>query len=215
MAPGERIVVFVHGLWMTGHESVFLRRDLRTRLGARTEVFSYRSVAQDVGENAQALSMFLAGLPASRLDLVAHSLGGLVVLKCLEQRPPAAPGRAVLLGSPLQGSATARSLARVPLLKTILGHGITQESAVPEHRAWRGSRELGVIAGNLPLGLGQLFAPLDVPHDGTVAVQETELPGAADRIVLPVSHTGMVFSPKVSYQCACFLDHGRFDHGAA
>jgi len=201
--------------WLQARRRASQRRDLRARLGARTEVFSYPSVARDVGDNARALSAFLTSLTASRLDLVAHSLGGLVVLKCLELRPPAAPGRVVLLGSPLQGSATARSLARVPLLKAILGRGITQESVTPEHRSWRGSRELGVIAGNLPLGLGQLFASLDVPHDGTVAVQETELPGAADRIVLPVSHTGMVFSPKVSYQCACFLDHGHFDHDAA
>ena len=214
MSSGERIVVFVHGLWMSGHESVFLRRELRERLDARTEVFSYRSVANDVGQNAQALSGFLAGLPASRLDLVGHSLGGLVILKCLEQSTLSAPGRVVLLGSPLQGSATARSLARIPLMKSVLGRGITQESELEQPRRWQGAREVGVIAGSLPLALGQLFAPLEGAHDGTVTVQETQLAGAADRIVLPVSHTGMMISSKVAEQCAYFLDHGRFDHEA-
>lgn len=213
-AQGGRIVVFVHGLWMSGHESILLRRELHAHLDARIEVFAYRSMANDMEENARSLSEFLAGLNSSRLDLVGHSLGGLVILKCLEDYPLERPGRVVLLGTPLQGSVAARSLEKLPILGNLLGRGITQESDRKTLRRWDGRREVGVIAGNLPVALGQLFAPLHGEHDGTVTVDETLLPGAADHIVLPVSHTGMMISSKVAHQCAFFLDHGRFDHEA-
>jgi pimeloyl-ACP methyl ester carboxylesterase len=212
MTGRPRTVVFVHGLWMTGHESIFLRRELRRELEAECAVFSYRSVVDDVTANAAALAEFLRSFDAPRLDLVGHSLGGLVILKCLEDHPLSVPGRVVLLGSPLQGSAVARALSRFPLLKAMLGRGIEQE-AVPEVvRHWRGQREVGVIAGSLSIGMGRLFAPLPEPNDGTVTVAETLLQGAADHVVLPVSHTGLVYSGLVAQQAAHFLRDGHFDH---
>jgi hypothetical protein len=72
------------------------------------------------------------------------------------------------------------------------------------------ARPLGVIAGNRSLGIGRLFARFSEPNDGTVAVRETQLDGAADRITLPVSHLGMMASPEVASQTAHFLREGRF-----
>jgi len=42
-------------------------------------------------------------------------------------------------------------------------------------------------------------------------VEETELPGTADRVVLRVSHTGMLFSAAVTRAAAAFLRSGQFD----
>ena len=53
------------------------------------------------------------------------------------------------------------------------------------------------------------------PNDGTICVEETELPGAADRIVLPVSHTGILFSAEAARQTASFLATGRFNARAS
>ena len=216
MSRRARTIVFVHGLWMTGRESIFLRRDLKRRLDAEAVVFSYRSVTDDLSANAGALDEFLRGIESDEIHLVGHSLGGLVILKCVEDDaeqtlgPKIAPGRVVLLGSPLQGIAVARSLSRLPVLKAVLGRSIVGEAHASVPRRWKGSRDLGVIAGNVSLGFGRLVAPLAVPNDGTVAVEETQLPGAADHIVLPVSHTSMVFSPEVMRQTARFLQTGRF-----
>ncbi len=212
MPHRERSVVFVHGLWMTGHEALFLRRDLRDRLNARTAVFRYRSVVNDVSENAAALQEFLAGLASRRLDLVGHSLGGLIILSCLERGPKLPPGRVVLLGAPLQGSAVARTLSQYPMLRAMLGKSIAAEAVGEIRRRWHGAREVGIIAGSQSMGLGRLVARIPEPNDGTVAVSETELPGSTDHLVLPVSHTSLVFSPLVAQQTAHFLDHGRFDH---
>jgi hypothetical protein len=48
------------------------------------------------------------------------------------------------------------------------------------------------------------------PNDGTVAVEETKLPGIKDHIELPVSHTGLLVSAAVASQTAFFLRHGEF-----
>ena len=43
-----------------------------------------------------------------------------------------------------------------------------------------------------------------------MTLSETELPGATDRCVLPVSHLGMLLSDEVADEVAHFLDQGRF-----
>ena len=73
-------------------------------------------------------------------------------------------------------------------------------------------REIGVIAGSRSRGLGRVVARgLPTPNDGVVTVAETELAAACDRIVLPVSHSGMLFSRGVARQSAAFLRAGKFD----
>ena len=54
-----------------------------------------------------------------------------------------------------------------------------------------------------------LFERREQSADGTVLLEETELDGAADRVVLRVSHTGMLFSAEVALQAAAFLRSGR------
>jgi hypothetical protein len=141
-------------------------------------------------------------------------LGGLVILKSFEESPemPARlpPGRIVLLGSPLRGSRTAQNLARLPFGKKIMGLSVNEELIVPRERQWKGARELGVIAGNLGFGLGRLVGKLGGPSDGTVLIEETQLEGAAERVVLRVSHTGMLFSAAVARAAGAFLRTGRF-----
>ena len=61
-----------------------------------------------------------------------------------------------------------------------------------------------------------LVAPeLPEPNDGIVAVAETVIPGERDRIILPVSHSGMLVSRAVATQAAAFLRNGKFDHAAS
>jgi pimeloyl-ACP methyl ester carboxylesterase len=206
------VVVYVHGLWLTGIEGGILRKRLAKDLSAETCAFSYASVNSSMAANAQALAKFLSGLRADTLHLVGHSLGGLVILKLFEggdaDRLP--PGRIVLLGSPLNGSRAARNLARLPLGKKILGRGVEEELLSLRERRWQGQRELGVIAGSLAVGLGRLVGVGGAPSDGTILVDETRLPGIRAHLVLKVSHTGLPFSPTVARQTGAFLSSGDF-----
>jgi pimeloyl-ACP methyl ester carboxylesterase len=207
------MIVYVHGLWLTGVESAWLRRRLALALDCEAHAFHYRSVTATVGEAVEALREFIIGLNADAVHLVGHSLGGIVLLRLLESFTAVPPGRVVLLGSPVNGSCVARGLACWRLGSAVLGRMVEVELLQAPQRRWEGGRDLGLIAGSQSLGLGRVVAELPHPNDGTVAVVETELPGATDRIVLPVSHTGMLFSAEVVRQTACFLRHGRFDSG--
>ncbi len=210
------VVVYVHGLWLSGREGGWLRRRLAQDLGAETVAFSYPSVVGDAAANARALAAFLGGVRAETLHLVGHSLGGLVILKYFEDGAgaPLPPGRVVLLGSPLRGSRAARGLARVPFGKKILGRSAGEELLAPRDRGWKGKRDLGVIAGDLGVGLGRLVGTGAEPSDGTVLVEETRLDGATDHLVMRVSHSGMLFSAAVAKQAAVFLRTGAFERAA-
>lgn len=211
------VIVYVHGLWQSGGEALLLRRRLAQELDADARAFSYPSVAADASTNARRLAKYLSALSADRLHLVGHSLGGLVILKAFEQEPELharlPPGRIVLLGSPLRGSRTARNLALWPFGRKIMGRSIQEEVLTARERHWNGARELGVIAGDSRVGLGRLVGPLRGPSDGTVLVEETLLEGARDRVVLRVSHTGMLFSAAVARAAGAFLGTGSFTHG--
>ena len=67
-----------------------------------------------------------------------------------------------------------------------------------------------MVAGSLPIGLGRLFGALPGASDGVVRVEETEVQGMRERVVLPVSHSAMVVSARVAAQVDVFLRDARF-----
>jgi len=224
------VVVYVHGLWLRGYEAVLLRRRIARALDAEVLAFTYPSVRSNLADNAGALRRYLARIRADRLHLVAHSLGGLVILRMFEEGAQGAataagatgvgtrgvanelpPGRIVFMGSPVRGSHSARRFVRLPLVgSTLLGRTAGEVLVTPRERRWGGARELGVIAGDLAVGAGRLLGPIPGPNDGTVLVSETDLPGATEQLRLRVSHSGMPFSAAVARQAAAFLRDGRF-----
>jgi pimeloyl-ACP methyl ester carboxylesterase len=206
-------VILVHGLWMGGWMLTPLRLHLRAQ-GFDARPFAYASMRESLADNARRLAEFALSLGAPRLHFVGHSLGGLIVWRTLIDQAELPPGRAVLLGSPVLGSHAARRFAQHGLGQTLLGRSIREliEGEVP---AASPPRELGVIAGSLAIGLGQVVAPdLPRPNDGVVAVSETLVAGAADRIVLPLTHTALVIAGGAARQAGHFLRHGRFRHDA-
>jgi len=215
------VVVYVHGLWLNGWEAAWLRHSLARDLGCETRAFPYPSVTANAAANAQALARFLAETPADTLHLVGHSLGGLVILELFASLVSAQglfedgvrlpPGRIVLLGSPVRGSSAARRLAQLPFGSNILGLTAADVLLTPRERAWNGARDLGIIAGDMPIGLGRLLGHNEAANDGTVLVEETRLAGATAHLSLPVTHSGMVFSAAVARQTAAFLRDGRFE----
>lgn len=222
------VIVYVHGLWLTGIESVLLRRRLGRALNAQTLCFSYPSVRAGVTDNAVALGSFLGTLRVETLHIVAHSMGGPVVLRFFDlmaraadaTTPPAPgvaalprslpPGRVVFTGSPVRGSRSAGRLVRLPGGRALLGRTGCEVLLSPRFERWEGGRDLGLIAGDWGVGLGRLLGPFDAPNDGTVYVSETRLPGATQHLTLPVSHSSMVVSDLVAGQIAAFLREGCF-----
>jgi len=203
-------VVYVHGLWFSGHEAFLLHKYVREERGYGWQVFPYASTQLSMTQIADALDAFIKSLAVPTVHLVGHSLGGIAIQRCLERHPDQPPGRVVLLGTPSLPSRAAATVARFPYGSAILGEAAVAELLQSHEREWRHARELGIIAGNMPLGLGQLLVSFEGPNDGTVSVAETQLPGARAHIVLPVSHTGLLLSKQVAHEVCQFLATGHF-----
>lgn len=186
---------------------------LRQRLGGLglpCFCFSYSTVQRDLTSNSQALAKYLASFSASKIHLVGHSLGGVVILKMLQEQKYSVPGRVVLLGTPIAGNSAARQLSNRPLFNKILGLCVQQllnEAPLPMPPR----HEIGIIAGRKSLGLGRLFVTLTQPNDGVVTTEEARSDVAQGFIVLNVSHSGMLFSSQVAEQTLCFLKYGHFN----
>ncbi len=202
-------VVLVHGLWMKGFEMFLLQRRLRLA-GYRVYRFSYRSVARDLIENARQLNLFLQRVEGNRVHFVAHSLGGLVVRRLLYDFPGQRPGRIVTLGSPHSGSYVADRLSRMGWFRRLLGYSFP--TLTGELLPWHGERQLGSIAGDLRIGIGQVVRSLPCPNDGTVSVSETLLAGMSDHVVVHASHMALLFSRPAVEQTLYFLRYGYFMH---
>ena len=197
-------VLLLHGIWNARAWVGPLAWRLRAR-GFSVDTFGYSSV---FGGPDVAVPQLLERLKDSGpVSLVGHSLGGLVALEALRQQPDLPVSRVVCLGSPLRGSGTARSLADHGWS---LALGRSSELLLDGLPAWEGRAQVGLIAGSVPHGLGSLLGAIGEASDGTVALDETHLPGLADHCVVPASHSGLVFSPEAARQTAAFLRDGRF-----
>jgi pimeloyl-ACP methyl ester carboxylesterase len=203
-------VVYVHGLWMPGDESLILRRRLAHDFALTLHAFRYSAAAPTMSVIAARLESFVQQLNPSELHFVGHSLGGLVIYRYLERFPAQPPGRVAFLGTPCVASRAAQSAGRFAPIAHLMGHSVAEELLQPRTRHWTHARPLGVVAGSQPLGVGQLLAQFDEPNDGTIAVRETRMPGATDHIVLPVSHLGMLLSARVAREVGLFLTQGHF-----
>lgn len=202
--PDAEPVILLHGLWMRGYAMVLLARRLRAA-GFAPEIFEYFTLLQSPEAAAAKIRERMRRYGDRPVHLVGHSLGGLVSLLATQEDAPA--GRTVCLGSPLCGSQSARRMSRfAPVLIGRSGQRLIQGLEV-----WTGTREVGVIAGNLSRGLGRIAGRLEGENDGTVSVKETQLPGITDHLVMRSSHTGLPLSADCADQVIAFLRSGRFE----
>ena len=198
--------MLVHGLLNASSWLRPLAARLR-RYGFETELFGYSSLLDGPQRAVPRLVERLRRQPVDAL--VGHSLGGLIALEALRGAPESAVSRVVCIGSPLRGSATARRVAASSWSRPLLGRsaGLLQGGL----ERWDGAAAVGMVAGDVPRGMGRLFSRFEGGSDGTVGLDETCLPGLADHCIVHNTHTGLVFSRQAVAQTAHFLRHGRFE----
>lgn len=196
-------VLLLHGIWMRGFTLALLARRLRAR-GLAVACLDYASVA---GSTARALDRLARRIDSVAGDgpvhLVGHSLGGLLAVHAACRRPLPTGSRVLCLGTPLAGSAVARALAARRALRWSLGGA--RELLCQGAGALPDPVPVAMVAGSLPMGFGALVPGLAGPHDGTVAVAETRLPGLAGHAVVRCSHSGLLLSPQVAALAASWL----------
>lgn len=208
-------VVLLHGVALSGWAMRPLA-DAVERAGYRAVNLSYPSRTRTIGELADdwlpAQLLAHGAGTAPRVHFIAHSMGGLVVRRFLAGQRPENLGRVVLLGPPNHGSAAADRARKWAALRWIVGVNLpalgTGEEAVAP-RLGRADFELGIIAGSAHLN--PLFgSALEGEHDGVVTLASARLEGMGDFLVVPHSHTVMLWRGAVIVQAVHFLRTGKF-----
>jgi len=210
-------VVLLHGIGLRS----FVMKRLESALtddGYRVVNLSYPSrempFEQIAGEYLPALLRKNDVARAPRLHFVTHSMGSLVVRKLIQDARPANLGRVVMIGPPNQGSAAADQAKDNLILREFLGGNLVRLGTGADAIARTlGSAdfEVGIIAGEMTVT--SLFTDvLGDKNDGAVSVESTKLAGMRDFIVVPHSHTIMLWRILVIDQTRTFLREGKFKH---
>jgi len=212
-AAGADTVVLVHGLFRSERSM----RPIASRLeqaGYRTYSLDYPStqLGPDALVENVAEQIARCCADATRLHLVTHSLGGLLVRSYLVKHRPAALGRVVMLAPPNHGSEWVDRFGRQRWFRWLLGPTAVELGTGPTSFASRlppADYELGVIAGTRNWRPGATSV-LGGPSDGTVSVASARLDGMRDFLEVPESHTFIMRSDAVAEQVRAFLADGRF-----
>jgi pimeloyl-ACP methyl ester carboxylesterase len=209
------VVVFLHGLARTHRSLTPLRKRIEAA-GYDTWARSYPSRRMPVAELATTVAEWVRKDVGDTPVLgVTHSLGGILARHIGEQLVWKG---LVMLAPPNRGSRVAKALRFHPLYRWFYGPA-GQELA--DHRAWPAPpRPFAVIAGTAGVTLGNppswavrslKILPAEMAHDGTVAVDETKLPGMVGYAEVPASHTFIMSHPRTVELVLHFLEHQRFE----
>lgn len=196
----QSAVVLVHGLAAHWLIMAPMARRLRPNF-ARVLNWGYRSIWSPIEVHAARLAATLRQLDGDdslgRVNLVTHSMGGIVTRLALERFRPGKLGRLVMIAPPNSGSRVARTLApwlgRIcPPLCQLTDH---DESFVCRMEL-PSQVEIGVIAAR---------------GDYIVRETSTHLPCEADHLVLPGLHSSILLRRETAEQVQRFLTSGAFE----
>lgn len=218
VADGE-CVVLLHGLGRTRRSMDRIEAALRGA-GYATANVDYPSQSKPIEALAtvavpEGLRDCRAG-GARTIHFVTHSMGGLVLRYYLSTHEVEELGRVVMLAPPNQGSEVADALAGTPLYDRVNGPAGAQLVTGPDGIAARlGPVDFapGIVTGNERTAIdGFLATHIPGENDGKVSVERAKVEGMGDFLVLPVTHTFMVFNEVVIGQALHFLRNGQFLH---
>lgn len=209
-----KAVVLIHGIIRSSRSFAKMKKQLLEE-GYQVFGFNYPSTRVPISDAARYLERALQSLEGiETIDFVVHSMGGLVarcyLLNCEEPDPRIR--RMVMLGVPNRGAGIADRVKSWPFYKAIYGpagqqlvtdsEGLISRLPVPEF-------EFGILSG--ARGNAKGYNPL-IPgdDDGTVELEHTKLPGAADFITVPALHSFLMNHQTAIRYTLHFLEQGQF-----
>jgi pimeloyl-ACP methyl ester carboxylesterase len=151
---------------------------------------------------------------AAPINLITHSMGGIVARYYLGKNLVAGLGKIVMLSPPNQGTEAADALRNDAFHKWWNGPAGQQLGTGPDGIAARlgpVTYPVGIIAGTEHAFFDAQRAKLiPGPNDGKVSVERTKVTGMSDFLVLAATHTFIMNSDEAISQALHFLRHGYF-----
>lgn len=201
--PGRIPVVLVHGLL---HRGIMMRGFALwfARQGRKAILYDYRTTRRHIVEHGRELASFLRALGEPRIDLVTHSMGGLLARVALAELSSSGQGglihRVVMLAPPHHGSAVATAWVEhfapspflVRPLPDLADHPRAAVHALPVPEGF----EIGIIAGRF---------------DRKVALSSTHLRGERAHVTIDSGHAFIMDRPEARRLTLRFLESGSFD----
>ena len=182
---GYRPLVCVHGLG--GHPRNFFPLRALMWVHARKRVYAFAhdesldAAAEKLAVAIEAIAKANALAPDAKIDIVAHSMGGLVVrLAMLDPRVASRVHTVVTLATPHHGTHAARFLATPRALDLRPGSPILERIA--DQVPWKDSR------------LVAFWSPADILM---LPANTARVEGADNREIPGVSHNGFLVRPRV------------------
>jgi len=211
-----KVVLLLHGLCRSRGSMDPIAKHIAANSDYRCFPVSYASSRGEVADHAKALASIVDHLgDVKEINFVGHSLGNLVVrhyfadLAAAGKKPDPRIKRVVMLTPPNQGSDLAEVFKKNMIFKVVWGRSGRQIAAWEELQPKLATPpcEFAVIAGGG--GEAGLTNPLLAGNDdGVVKVSETQLPGAADFLLVPCYH-GLILKHDKAKKCVLsFLQHG-------
>ena len=212
LAPMDgRAVILIHGLLQSSKCMADMAIHFE-KAGYTTVEFDYPSTQVSIPEAARYLDKVIQSLDGiDEINFVTHSMGGLVVRAYSRDFHDPRIHRLVMLGTPNQGAELADITHQYWILRTVSGPGARQlgtraDGLIP--RLPLPKCEFAVIAGcrGTPAGWNPLIPGDD---DGTVTVESTKLPGAADFIAVRAFHSRLLWEEESIGHAIRFIKEGR------
>ena len=205
-SAAHKKVILIHGMWMNTLSMRFIGGQL-TKKGWQVIYYNYSSMFETFDKNVEGLYQLWQKHQSPQTHLVAHSLGGLLILAMMKKYQLKNLPRTVLLSSPVKGSAVAKKMMASSIGRFFLGKSL---QALVTGEQYTAENKIGIILGSRGIGIGHLIQKLPGPHDGVVAAEEASLENAEDKVILPVTHATMLVSSKVVAAIDGYLKSGRF-----
>ncbi|WP_437226714.1 esterase/lipase family protein [Planctomicrobium sp. SH661] len=208
-----KAVILIHGIFRSSKSLETISNRLKEE-GYLVVGFDYPSTRHALVDSARYLASVIESLQGvEQIDVVVHSMGGLLLRTYVREsqtHPDPRLHRVVMLGVPNQGARMANLLQNNWLFRVAYGPAGQQLVEDPEGFIATlpvPNAEFAVIAGvrGTPDGWNPLIPGDD---DGTVSVEATKLPGAADFIEIPSLHSLMVWNANVIDATVRFLKTG-------
>lgn len=213
-------IVLLHGILRSKIDMLPLSNYLRKN-GYDTINILYPSRQKNIEDLTDFVEKEIKAAPGyndtKTLNFVTHSMGGLIARYYIATRKPKNLGKVVMLGPPNTGSEYADFLSThkhfAPMFRKVFGPASDQLGTKYKHLDQEIYYPLGVIAGNKsvnPLAFWMMPKKLVGEHDGIVPVERTKITGMRDHIVMPATHSFMMFNRNVMRQVAHFLKEEKF-----